>query len=186
MSLFISAQLAYVGPLAFKVDKFFGTKLTFERLKPITVNADIARRMETDCPTVYMMTQDADGLPALKYLAFLVDNDLKEQAEKLVKQSAYEESLDELLASVNFVSASIPANELNPVETPDSVKQALLDKLEGKVVTFKRELEKLPSKLAVIQKAKSVMSDLSVTEGDGTKKEIVAAIVAEYKKELGV
>ncbi|MFU2512447.1 hypothetical protein [Pseudoalteromonas sp. ASV78] len=188
MSLIIFSLLAYIGPKAFKTDTYYGTNEVFERLVPIQIDTQKARRMERECPSVYMITENEKGEPTAKYLAYLCDNGLEEDAQLLIDNSPLKDSsLEEIIAGVRKTSKAIAPLETNPIDSPDSIKAKQESEVADKVITFKRELDKLPSKPAVIAKAKDVLgSEINVTENDGTKSEIIEAIVTLYKEQLGV
>lgn len=188
MSLIIFSLLAYVGPKAFKADTYYGTNEVFERLVPVQVDTKKARRMERECPSVYMITENEKGEPTPKYLAFMCENGLEEEANYLIEKSPLSgQSLKDIIANVRKTSKAIQPLHSQPVNSPDSIKAQLEEQVADSVITFKRELEKLPSKPAVIAKAKETLSlDIEVTENDGTKSEIIEVIVNMYKESLGV
>lgn len=188
MSLIIFSLLAYIGPKAFKRDTYYGTNEVFERLVPVQVDTQKARKMERECPSVYMITENERGEPTAKFLAFLADNNAEDEAVYLIENSPLAgQKLEDIINNVRKMSKSIQPLDSAPVDTPENIKAKQQGEVEDKVITFKRELDKLPSKPAVIAKAKDVLgSEINVNENDGTKSEIIEIIVTLYKEKLGV
>ena len=187
MSLIIFSLLAYVGPKPFKTDTYYGTNEVFERLVPVQIDTQKARRMERECPAVYMITENEKGEPTAKYLAYLVDKGMEDEAIALVENSPLKGfKLDDIIKNVRHLSKVIKAEQNDSIETPDSIKNQQQEQAAEQVIMFKRELDKLPSKPAVVAKAKTILGeDIEVTENDGTKSEIIEVIVTLYKEKLG-
>lgn len=181
----IFIDIMYIGKKKFKRDCFYGTGRNFIPFIPQPVEVAIAQRMASEAPEVYMITKDAQGNPTIDYLEFLVNGNQKEFAEKLVSESSFETTLDELLKDANLLhnQADILGVQAS-VTNVNLQNESELKNKQADFLAFKTDVNKAQSKKVLI---KMVKDSLGIELKESTERaELEAEALAEYKKQRGI